>query len=62
MNSAALERMGILDERHRQDIWREIIKLKLKSDILGKRTPRHILSLPLLLLCRDASFINKLVH
>ncbi|XP_021946373.1 protein aveugle [Folsomia candida] len=37
MNSAALERMGILDERHRQDIWREIIKLKLKSDILEIR-------------------------
>lgn len=37
MNSAALERMGILDPVHRQEVWREIIKLKLKSDVLEIR-------------------------
>ncbi|CAL8099456.1 unnamed protein product [Orchesella dallaii] len=37
MNSVALERMGISNAVHRQEIWREIIKLKLKSDVLELR-------------------------
>jgi len=37
MNSGALERMGIFNGSHRNEIWREIIKLKLKSDILEIR-------------------------
>jgi hypothetical protein len=37
MNSSALERMGISNQAHLQEIWREIIKLKLKSDILELR-------------------------
>jgi len=34
INSAGLERMGISNPAHLHEIWREIIKLKLKSDIL----------------------------
>ncbi|CAG7816336.1 unnamed protein product, partial [Allacma fusca] len=37
LNSSALERMGITNFQHREEIWREIIKLKLKSDILELR-------------------------
>jgi len=37
MNSAGLERMGISNTTHLHEIWREIIKLKLKSDILELR-------------------------
>lgn len=34
MNENTLERMGILDPSHRDDLYRAILKLKLKSDIL----------------------------
>lgn len=34
MNAASLSRMGIADPRHRDDLLRTILKLKLKSDIL----------------------------
>ncbi len=37
MNGAALQRMGIVDPAHEKEITREIIKLKLKSDILEIR-------------------------
>jgi len=34
MNAVSLSRMGIADARHRDDLLRTILKLKLKSDIL----------------------------
>lgn len=34
MNDVTLERMGITDPQHRDDICRIILKLKLKSDII----------------------------
>lgn len=37
INSMALERMGVSNPVHREEIWREIIKLKLKSDVLELR-------------------------
>uniref|UniRef100_T1GA01 SAM domain-containing protein n=1 Tax=Megaselia scalaris TaxID=36166 RepID=T1GA01_MEGSC len=30
----SLQRMGITDNQHREHIWREIVKLKLKTDIM----------------------------
>ena len=32
-----LQNMGIADPRHREDIYREIAKLRLKSDLLEIR-------------------------
>lgn len=37
VNELSLERMGITDPEHKEKIWREIIKLKLKSDVLELR-------------------------
>jgi hypothetical protein len=37
MNFSALERMGIEIPLHREEIFREILKLKFKSDILELR-------------------------
>jgi len=37
MNATALERMGITNPTHRQEIHRELLKLKFKSDILELR-------------------------
>lgn len=34
ITSNTLERMGILNNEHREHIWREIVKLKLKTDIM----------------------------
>lgn len=34
MNDSTLEKMGIIDKFHRDELCREILKLKLKSDIL----------------------------
>jgi len=34
INDISLEKMGIRDRQHRMDLVREILKLKLKSDIL----------------------------
>jgi len=34
INENSLRRIGIDDEQHRMDIWREIIKLHLKTDML----------------------------
>lgn len=34
MNVSALERMGIKVPEHHEEIYREILKLKFKSDIL----------------------------
>lgn len=34
MNDVSLERMGINDAEHREELCRIILKLKLKSDIL----------------------------
>jgi len=45
INSAALERMGISNSAHREEIWREIIKLKLKSDVLELRDLENHLSI-----------------
>lgn len=37
LNDISLEKMGIKDKAHRDDLCREILKLKLKSDILQMR-------------------------
>lgn len=37
INENILMRLGIVDEEHRMDIWREIMKLHLKTDILEIR-------------------------
>nr|CAG4648426.1 EOG090X0LJK [Moina brachiata] len=34
MNGVSLERLGIQNAEHREEIWRQITKLRLKSDIL----------------------------
>ncbi|XP_019880407.1 protein aveugle [Aethina tumida] len=34
INDNSLLRLGITDKKHRDDIWREILKLRLKTDIL----------------------------
>jgi len=34
MNDVSLERLGISNPEHREEIWRQITKLRLKSDIL----------------------------
>jgi len=34
MNDVSLERLGINNADHREEIWRQITKLRLKSDIL----------------------------
>ncbi|UYV72763.1 TIGD6 [Cordylochernes scorpioides] len=34
LNDSTLQRMGITDKDHREELYREILKLKLKSDIL----------------------------
>lgn len=37
INEGTLLRLGIENSNHRQEIWREIMKLKLKTDILEIR-------------------------
>ncbi|XP_046406496.1 protein aveugle [Ischnura elegans] len=37
VNESTLLRLGVLNPDHRQEIWREIMKLKLKTDILEIR-------------------------
>nr|CAG4652356.1 EOG090X0LJK [Triops cancriformis] len=37
MNDLSLERMGIKNYEHREEIWRQITKLRLKTDILEMR-------------------------
>lgn len=37
LNDISLEKMGIKDVNHRDELCREILKLKLKSDILEMR-------------------------
>lgn len=37
INDMALQRMGISNPAHREEVWREIIKLKLKSDVMELR-------------------------
>ena len=37
MTDVTLARMGIQDEKHRDDLLRSILKLKLKSDILDMK-------------------------
>jgi hypothetical protein len=34
MNDISLERLGIHNADHREEIWRQITKLRLKADIL----------------------------
>nr|CAG4643656.1 EOG090X0LJK [Ilyocryptus agilis] len=34
MNDVSLERLGIHNSDHREEIWRQITKLRLKADIL----------------------------
>nr|CAG4645294.1 EOG090X0LJK [Leptodora kindtii] len=34
MNDISLQRLGINNAEHREEIWRQITKLRLKSDIL----------------------------
>nr|CAG4641388.1 EOG090X0LJK [Eulimnadia texana] len=34
MNDLSLQRMGISNPQHREEIWRQITKLRLKTDIL----------------------------
>lgn len=34
MNDVSLERLGIHNADHREEIWRQITKLRLKADIL----------------------------
>ncbi|CAG0897475.1 unnamed protein product [Cyprideis torosa] len=33
MNEFSLQRLGITDSQHRRKIWREILKLRLKTDM-----------------------------
>lgn len=37
INDNTLLRMGILNKEHREAIWREILKLRLKADIVEIR-------------------------
>ncbi|XP_077496093.1 sterile alpha motif domain-containing protein aveugle [Amblyomma americanum] len=37
LNDVSLEKMGIKDPNHRDELYREILKLKLKSNILEMR-------------------------
>lgn len=37
LNDVSLEKMGIKDATHRDELYREILKLKLKSNILEMR-------------------------
>lgn len=37
MHENTLLRLGITNAQHREDIWREIMKLRLKTDILEIR-------------------------
>lgn len=37
LNDVSLEKMGIKDANHRDELYREILKLKLKSNILEMR-------------------------
>ncbi|KAE8741030.1 hypothetical protein FOCC_FOCC013441 [Frankliniella occidentalis] len=37
MHENTLLRLGIINAQHREDIWREIMKLRLKTDILEIR-------------------------
>ena len=37
ISEATLLRLGIDNPQHRQEVWREITKLRLKSDILEIR-------------------------
>ncbi|CAM1331504.1 SAMD12 (predicted) [Pycnogonum litorale] len=41
MNEATLEKIGITNPEHREEICREILKLKLKSDILEMKDLEH---------------------
>lgn len=34
LNDNSLLRLGIIDTAHREAIWREILKLRLKTDIM----------------------------
>nr|CAD7260927.1 unnamed protein product [Timema shepardi] len=36
-NESTLVRLGVDNEEHRQEIWREIMKLRLKTDIIEIR-------------------------
>ncbi|KAB0794181.1 hypothetical protein PPYR_13801 [Photinus pyralis] len=37
LNDNSLLRLGIIDAKHREAIWREILKLRLKTDIMEIR-------------------------
>lgn len=37
LSDSALERMGIENNHHREAIWREIVKQRLKTDIMEMR-------------------------
>lgn len=41
LNEGTLYRLGIHNSEHRQEIWREIIKLRLKTAILEIRDLEH---------------------
>ncbi|XP_054269106.1 protein aveugle-like [Macrosteles quadrilineatus] len=41
LTESTLFRLGIHDSNHRQEIWREIIKLRLKTAILEIRDLEH---------------------
>ncbi|XP_050308797.1 protein aveugle [Anthonomus grandis grandis] len=41
MNDNSLYRLGITEALHREAIWREILKLRLKTDIIEIRDLQH---------------------
>uniref|UniRef100_A0A1A9V2M3 SAM domain-containing protein n=1 Tax=Glossina austeni TaxID=7395 RepID=A0A1A9V2M3_GLOAU len=53
INDSSLQRMGIDNNCHRENIWREIVKQRLKTDIMEIRDMERII-------CQHA--VTKMAH